>query len=265
MPFVGASIVPHSPLLLSTVGKEYLQQMKRTQRALLAVSHDLHALKPSVIVVVHPHGQSIKGSFSANVADRFTAKFAEFGDMVTTAEWKGAIALSEQVKERAENHGFPLTLIHTPEVSYDVGVPLLLIAKSLANFAILPIGVSSLHPAEHVNFGKLLAEEFHNLQERIYVVASAELSQHTTAAAPAGIRPEGALFDRAIVKSIGKKGWAEALLRVDPNTVELADTCGYHPILVLAGVLARQNVHAKKLSYESTFGIGILTATFLSA
>ncbi len=262
MPLVGASLVPHTPLLLPTVGKEYQRQTRRTRQALQTVAQELYALKPDALLVIHSHGPAIEEAFLLNVSEKFTADLTEFGDMVTVGEWRGSPMLSHHLKEQAENRGFPLVLSHEPKISYDVSVPLLLIAEKLTTCAVTPLTTSSLDARTQVDFGRLLAEEFHARRQRIAVIVSAELSQHTTAGAPGGLRPEGPAFDRMVIKSLPKKGLAELLLGLDPVLTEQAEACGYRPLLVLAGLLARQNAHTKKLAYESPFGIGLLTAQF---
>lgn len=260
MPFIGAAIVPHSPLLLPSIGKEHSKQTKKTQRALLAISHELYGLQPDILVILHPHGQRVEGAFSVNIADRFTIDFKEFGDLVTTVTRPCAVTLGQHIKERAEDSGLPLILMHDPFLGYASGVPLVVVAPQLNTIALLPVRPSTLDPQTHVHFGTMLAEEFHASPQRIAVLASAELSHHLTAAAPGGERPEGKTFDRLILRTLGKKPWAEHLLRIDAVTVELADACGYLPLLMLAGMVSRKNIAIRKLAYEHPFGIGLLTA-----
>lgn len=261
MPFVGAAIVPHSPLLLPSIGKEYSKQTKKTQRALVTIGHELYGLQPDVLVIIHPHGQRLEGTFSVNVADRFTIDFKDFGDLVTAASRPGAVSLAGRLKERAEDSGLPLTLIHDPSLGYASGVPLVLAAPQLINVALLPVRPSTLDPTTHVHFGRLLAEEFYLWRQRVVVIASAELSHHLTAVAPGGERPEGKTFDALVLRTLGKKPWAERLLRIDDLTVERADACGYLPLLMLAGMVTRINMTIRKLAYEHPFGIGLLSAS----
>ncbi len=260
MPFIGAAIVPHSPLLLPSIGKEYHRQTKKTQRALAAVSHELYGLQPDVLVILHPHGQHLEEAFGVNIADRFTIGFTEFGDLVTTTTRPGAVTLGQLIRERAEDSGFPVTLIHDPSLGYATGVPLVLVADHLPAVGLLPIRPTTLDPQTHVHAGRLLGEEFDAARQRIAVIASAELSHHLTPAAPGGQRPEGKTFDATVLRSLQKKFWAEHLLRIDDVIVEQADACGYRPLLMLAGLVARKNIAIRKLAYEHPFGIGLLTA-----
>ncbi|MBI4090241.1 MAG: AmmeMemoRadiSam system protein B [Candidatus Kerfeldbacteria bacterium] len=261
MPLVGAAIAPHSPLLWPTIGKAYQAQVKKTGRALASLAQELYALRPQVIVVLHPHGPSHPGAFVLNVAEKLTVNLAEFGDLVTTAAWRGSPSLGHRIQERAEDHGFPVKLLYESTASYDAAIPLLTLPQHISTASILPIGSANLDPQAHVHWGSLLAEEFHHSRERVVVLASAELSHHASAAAPGGLRPEGSAFDSAVLKAVAKQTFNQQLLKIDPTTVELAEACGYRPLLILAGIIKRQRTVVRRLSYEHPFGIGLAVAT----
>lgn len=261
MPLVGAAIAPHSPLLWPTIGKDYQSQVKKTRRALTTLAQEIYALRPQTIVVVHPHGPTHPGSFVLNVAERLTVNLAEFGDVVTTATWHGSLSLAHRIQERAEDHGFPLKLVHEPTLSYDAAIPLLSLPHNVSTASVLPIGPAALDRQTHVHWGSLLAEEFHQSRERVVVLASAELSHHASAAAPGGQRPEGTAFDRAIIKAMAKRALDEQLLAIEPAAVELAEACGYQPLLIVAGIVKRYRTVVRRLSYESPFGIGLLVTS----
>ncbi|MBI4426408.1 MAG: hypothetical protein HY567_02430 [Candidatus Kerfeldbacteria bacterium] len=261
MPLIGAAIAPHSPLLLPSIGKGFQSQTKKTVRALTALAQEIYALRPQVIVVLHPHGPTHPGSFVVNVADQLVANLSEFGDLVTAATWRGGPMLGHRLQERAEDQGFPLKLVSEATISYDVAVPLLFLPPNITTAAILPIGPATLDRQTHVHCGTLLAEEFHQTRERIFVLASAELSHHASRAASGGQRPEGITFDQAVNKAIVKRTLAAQLLALDLDHVELAESCGYRPLLMLAGMLKYQRTLARRLSYDSPFGIGLLVVT----
>lgn len=265
MPLVNALITPHAPLLLPSIGKEFKNQTRKTRKAMVAAIHDLYASRPDVVVILHPHGPSIARSFAANVSEQLTVSFKEFGDLVTRREFKGELLLSHELKEQAENAGCPFSLLTTPDVSYDAAVPMIEFPATVRLPTFLPILTSNLKPEDHVNFGRLLDEVIHASGQRVAVIASAELSSHTTAAAPNGIRPEGKLFDAAVIKSLSRKSPADHLMAIDSATVEQAEACGYRPILILGGLIQHLNHHMRKLAYDSPFGTGLLVATIQPA
>jgi AmmeMemoRadiSam system protein B len=259
MAFIYAAIVPHSPLLLETVGKEYRRQIRKTQKGIQGIKEELHAAHPEMVIVIHPHGTHVEGAVALNLCDEFTSDLSEFGDIVTKPTFHGAPTLAHALREHGENAGMPLTMISESAVSYDVTVPLLLLQTSHP-WSVLPISPMNHDLQAHVNIGKLIAETLHAMPERIAVILSIELSHHTTAAAPKGERPEGIWFDHTIVRALTRERLADRLLDLDPNKVEQAESCGYQSLLIFAGMLARKHCSIQKLSYESPFGVGLLTA-----
>ncbi len=265
MPFIGAAILPHSPLLLPAVGGSYAKQTRKIRRAIAAVAAELYALQPETIIVLHPHGPTVEASFVGVVAETLTVNLSEFGDLVTKRSFRTDVALADRLHERAEDHRFPYLLRHDAALTHDVSVPLILAADQLPNVHLVPVVTAQLDPRVHVDLGRLMAEEFHQTRKRVFVIASGELSSHVTDAAPGGARPEGTEFDRLMLRSLSRRPWSEALLRIDPTLMTLAECCGYRPFLILAGIIARQRVLTRRLAYDSPFGIGLLVATFHGA
>ncbi len=261
MPFVGAGIVPHSPLLIPTVGKEYHREMKRTQRAMMTLVQELYALRPDCICVIHPHGEALTGMFPLQIANEFVTDFTEFGDLVTKRTWPVALTLSHEIMEQSEDHGFSARLVNERTLPHDVAVPLHFFPAFDQRVEVLPVGTSpSFDRQTHVHWGSMLAEAFHQTRKRVVVLVSAELSHHSSAAASGGVRPEGERFDRDVQSMLRKKGLDRNLITMDDVQIELADACGYLPLLVWSGILKRKNLAVRKLSYEHPFGIGLIVA-----
>lgn len=266
MPLIAAGIVPHTPLLLKTVGKEYSNQTKKTQQALASFCHELLAMQPDVVCIIHPHGAIAPDRFLVLTSDSIgKVDLSEFGDMVTTTAWPFATTLAQLVAETAGSHGFPYHLSAEHSLTYDIGVPLEFFPRQHASFKILPISICpSLDRMTHVNWGTLLAEAFHETALRVVVLASAELSSHVSASAAGGIRPEGTRFDQYLIATLKKDDRVSRLVALDETTVTLAESCGFLPALVLSGILKRKGVAMQRLSYEHPFGIGFLVASFLN-
>jgi aromatic ring-opening dioxygenase LigB subunit len=266
MPFVGAGIVPHSPLLVPTVGKEYHRETKRTQHALASLVQELYALRPDCICVIHPHGTTTSGLFPLQTAHEFVSDFSEFGDLVTSRTWPVALTLAHEIMEHAEDHGFPVRLVNERTLTHDVAVPLNFFPSFEQRVEVLPIGTSpTLDRQTHVHWGSMLAETFHRTQKRVVVLVSAELSQHASAAASGGVRPEGERFDRDVQSMLRKKNLDRNLMSIDGVQIELAAACGFEPLLVWSGISKRKNLAVRKLSYEHPFGIGFIVALINNA
>lgn len=254
-----ASICPHPPILIPTIGQENLEQIKKTQAAMQKLAEDFYALNPDVILIVSPHGNLMTHAFTLNTASNLTANFKNFGDMDTQLEFKTDIALAYQIKELLET-SLPTQLIIQNELDHGVSVPLFYLTKNLTS-KIITMGYSFANLQTHFELGQKLAEIIHSSDKKIAVVASGDLSHALTQDAPAPYNPQGKKFDKTLIELIQKKD-IQNILKLDVNLIEEAAECGLKSIVILLGILAEQNYTPKILSYEGPFGVGYLVCNF---
>jgi hypothetical protein len=93
MSLVFSAIVPHSPILLPTIGKDDLQKLKKTEAALKKLEEDFYLSKPDIVIIISPHGHLLKESFTFNMCAEFTTDLKDFGDLATKLTFKGESAL----------------------------------------------------------------------------------------------------------------------------------------------------------------------------
>jgi len=260
MSLVFAGIVPHSPLLMPSVGKDNTAKLQATVTALEKIEQELYASKPDTIVVISPHGVVLFDSFLLNVAAEYTADLGEFGDFTTSKTYHGDLRLAEALK--ATNDGqLPLTATSETKLDHGTAIPLFLLTKHLPEAKILPISYCLLDYSTHYRFGQLLKEQILHTNQRIAVLASGDLSHRSSKDSPSGYWRKAKEFDQRIVEAITQRRHDE-LLALDPTLVEKANECGLRSIIILLGILAEINYRPMVLSYEAPFGVGHLTAVF---
>ena len=98
-------------------------------------------------------------------------------------------------------------------------------------------------------------------ENRIAIIASADLSHKLSKDSPSGFDPEGPKFDQTIQDAIVSRDMTK-LLSIDQTQLEKSAQCGYRPIVTLLGALDGMNVNVKVLAYEAPFGVGYLTVRF---
>ena len=256
-----AAIVPHSPLLLQSVGKDKTNDLAATLAAYKEIEEALYVAKPDTIVMISPHAQAYPDAFSANMAQKYAGSLKEFGDHETTLSAKGDFMILDHLQRELRGQDIPFTLTSSETIDYGFTVPLLLLASKLTDWKLIPLAPSLLDAQAHVDYGRALKEVLHREESRIAVIASADLSHKLTDQSPGGASIEGPAFDGTIqtkIKSLDTTG----LLALDAHAVEAAGQCGYRPIMTLIGVLQDMNVTPRVLSYEAPFGVGYLTALF---
>lgn len=258
---VHAAFTPHTPLLLPSIGKENVKRLQATTDAMKRIAEDLYVASPETIVIVSAHSAMHPSAFSVNLHDAYEVDLSEFGDLGTAREFLPDIALIDTMQRSLRRHQQPLTLDSDAALDYGTAVPLLLLTENLRNVRIVPISYSGLDAKAHFTFGRALKHVLADSSKRIALIASGDLSHALSSEAPAGHKPEGEQFDRAVRQALEQHS-ASALLTLDPAVVEAASECAYRPLLVFLGALERTHVDPEVLSYESPFGVGYLAAQF---
>jgi aromatic ring-opening dioxygenase LigB subunit len=256
-----AAITPHPPVLIPTIGKESLKQIKKTAKAMEELEKKIFEAKPETIIVISPHGPILPDAFSINLNPKYQSKLEEFGDFTTKLEFKTDTVLAYRTKELMEDKNIPLILASEPFLDHGATVPLYFLTKRLNEISILPVGYSLLDFKTHFNFGDYLKEIILNEGKRIAVIASGDLSHRLTKDAPAGYSARGKEFDQKLTELIINKNTA-GILNLDPELVEEAGECGLRSFIILLGLLERINYIPEVLSYEGPFGVGYLVVNF---
>lgn len=258
---VFAAIVPHSPLLIPSIGKTHREKLAATLAAIQEVEQAVYLAKPDSICIIAPHGVRYPDAFSINLASKYTGNLKSFGDFSTTVEAKSDYLLIDRTQRKLREEGVPFTLTSNEELDYGFAVPLLMLTTHLTNCKLIPVSPSMLDGKAHYEFGRQLKRVLHAESQRVVMIASADLSHKLNAESPGGASPEGPAFDNAIREGIASKD-PSALLSLDPKIVEGSGQCAYRPITTMMGILDGMNVTQKTLCYEAPFGVGYLTARY---
>lgn len=262
MSLVFASIVPHPPLLLPTIGKEAVRKVEKTAVALKRLEEDLYLAKPDLLVIISPHGPLLADAFTVNFCDSFETDFKEFGDLSTKLAFSGDGLVASRLLHESKDIPLSTTMVSVPKLDHGVGVPLFTLASHLPNVKILPVGFSDLDLKTHLEFGQLLKELIMHTTSRVAIIASADLSHALTNDAPAGFNPEGKKFDAAIQELLAAHNTA-GILQLDSLLTQNAAECGLRSIVILLGALTGVHYTYEEYAYEAPFGVGYLTANFV--
>ena len=258
---VFAAIVPHSPLLVPSVGKEQREKLAATSTAIQEIEQALYLAKPDTIVLIAPHGARYPDAFSINLTDKYLGNFKTFGDFSTTVEAKSDFLMIDHIQRKLREEHVPFTLTSGEELDYGYTVPILLLTSHLQGWKLVPVSPSMLDGKSHYEFGKQLKRVLHAESRRVAVIASADLSHKLSATSPGGASAEGPVFDAAVTDA-ASKNTPDPLFALSADVIENAAQCGYRPIMTLLGTLDEMNVTPKQLCYEAPFGVGYLTVRY---
>lgn len=259
---VFAAHVPHTPLLLPTIGRENTGALQKTQDALKIVAEELYAARPEVILILAEHGNPTPEAFAINLNDYYQTDLSEFGDLATKQEYAPDLCCVDKLQRLLRYLEIPFTMFSNFSLDHAVAVPLIMLTEKLKKFTVLPLfAASKLSAKEHFDFGQALQEAVIASDKRVAVISAGDLSHALSSESPAGLRSEGAAFDKALRQAV-KSVTASGLLQLDANIVTKAAECTYRPFLIMLGLLEGTNVRPEELCYEAPFGVGYLTVQF---
>lgn len=255
-----SAISPHPPILIPTIGKDNINEIKNTQDALRSLEQELYSAKIETIIVISPHSSLIADdAFTINTNPKYKLAFKEFGDFSTEIELNADLELIHKIKSKFIDTDISIISTASEELDYGSGVPLFYLSQNLKNVKIITIGYSMLDYKTHFEFGKKLKNIIFDSNKRIAVIASGDLSHRLTKKAPAGYSERGKEFDEKLIKLLKKKD-IDGILNMDKHLIEEAGECGLRSIIILLGILNNVNYNTEILSYESPFGVGYLVA-----
>jgi MEMO1 family protein len=261
MSLVFAAIVPHSPLLVPNIGKQSIKKIEKTKIALEQLEKDIYVTRPEILVIISPHGSHFSEAFTINVSPEYQTDLREFGDLGTKIKFRGETHLAALIREGTKKENFAAAMISERNLDHGSSVPLLYLAKHLKNIKIIQIGFCDLDWKTHVAFGSMIAEKISEINKRVAVIASGDLSHALMTEAPAGSNPAGPEFDKKIQELLAGNNLS-GMLQLDKKFVADAAECGFRSFLILMGILHGVNHTYKSYAYEGPFGVGYLTSKF---
>ncbi|HOZ53617.1 MAG TPA: class III extradiol dioxygenase subunit B-like domain-containing protein [bacterium] len=262
---VSSFIVPHSPILIPNIGKKNFAILEKTSKAIGDIKNKILEEKIDTIIIISPHRPK-NPDISINDHFQFTINFEEFGDYSNKTTLKGDINLSYRLKEVAEPDFWPILKAET-EADYGANIPLFLLTAEAKQKSkefkgrVIIINTSKEKDLQyHFDFGQKISSEIDQHQDRIAIIASAELSHCLNYNSPGGFYQKAILFDEKTIENI-KKGPAgiEKLLKTDPKLSNEAKECGLRPIALISGIINSIDYKPETLVYQKELGVGYLT------
>ena len=261
MPIIGSYILPHPPFCVPEVGRGKEKAAEKTVASLITVAKEIAALEPDTIVFISPHSEAYRDFFPIADGEVGIGNFSAYGVPGLNFRIFYDRELVKEIADAATQRKIAAGPSAGSDNLSDHGtlVPLYYINRFYRNFKAVRLGLSGFTLLEHYRYGQMLGDVFANSPKKIVVIASANLSHCQRADGPYGFRIEGPRYDEMMQKII-ETGNYGLLLSMDRSLIAKAKECGHRSILVLAGMLDREETKSTILSHEAPFGIGYLVA-----
>ena len=258
-----AGIAPHPPLLVPAVGKDRLEQVADSQRALEEFSRRLIAAKPETVIVISPHSPYDPQYFTAYSTPKLRGDFREFSAPEVRLSFDNDLELLDALERAARDEGVAVSKLER-DLPLDHGalVPLYYLQK--AGWA-GPIAVTCFTQQSienHLAFGRAIERAARAINRRAAIVASGDLSHRLIVGGPYEFEPTAHQFDQQMVDAISR-GDARAVIEIDPDLRQRAGECGYRSIVVAIGSVFENLKDHEVMSYEGPFGVGYMVAVLV--
>jgi len=264
MPIVYSAIVPHSPLLLPTIGKDAYSTLQKTTDALATVRKAIEEKQVETLILLTTSDEHKKHSslFRILLPTEYTAEFTEFGDLMTTWSCPSDTVLAAEAKNDLARAEIKTTFKSDSLLDYPAGVPLFTLVKE-GSLKIIVIQPAEVDLQSLFAFGQILHSTFQSSQKRIACIASGDLAHCGKKKSTHEHYAKTCLpFDYMFLDALQKKR-PEPLLSFDYKGSEKLGACALPVTVVLHGMLDQIDWTVSVLSYEAPFGVGYAVVEFL--
>ncbi|MHB1392371.1 MAG: AmmeMemoRadiSam system protein A [Clostridia bacterium] len=264
----GAFIFPHPPIMVEEVGKKESEKVRSSIDGAMKASEHIAGMQPDTIVIITPHGTLLKDAMTIASDERLEGSLARFGAAGVKLGFDNDLELADRIIEQADKRKTYCVPMHEdvkktyglePGLDHGAMVPLYFLNKKYKEFKLVHITYSLLSREQHYKLGVAIRDAAAELDRKVVVIGSGDLSHRLTEDATAGYDPRGSEFDEKYIELI-KSGEIKELMSMSAELLESAGECGYNSTLVLMGCLDGCSIRGEVLSYEGPFGVGYCIA-----
>ena len=262
MPIIASAIIPHSPILLPSIGTHVADKLTCTLQSMRDIGRILTDLSiETIVLLTNPDMRQNSDTLQINTCETYVASFEEFGDFATRSEIKCDTVLGLHIKKGFEEQGIPATFASQEKLDYSASIPLSLL--ELQNIKLIVI-----QPPDHsmkalMRYGTALHHRVQQSDKRIAVLASGDLSHSLTESAPLGLKLEGTVLDQDIIALFRSRRLP--IRKIQSFSKEAAirtGICGLNAFAMLAGILHHMNFKMRFHSYEGPLGVGYFVISY---
>ena len=230
MSILGATVVPHPPIILPEVGHGEEQKISATTAAYKEVSRRIVELAPDTIIITSPHSILYADYFHISPGEAATGNMAQFRAPQVALAINYDTEFVTKLSNSAMAAGVPAGTLGERNSSLDHGtmIPLRFLQEAGLDFnrvKFLRIGLSGMSAALHYKFGQTIARVADELGRKIFFIASGDLSHKLKSDGPYGFVEEGPQFDSQVMENLGGANFLQ-LLTMDNTMCNRAAECG---------------------------------------
>lgn len=263
-PILGAVMVCHPPIIVPNVGQGEERRIQDITDAYEQAAAEIGAMNPDTVVIISPHAPSYFDYIQLTSPKISGGDLSQFGDHEDHYSIDNDVELVQEMSRLAEEQNFPMGTLGQQGGNLDHGtvVPLYFLNPQIGHHTwIVRMSIGGLSQLDHYKAGKILAQAAKNLNRKVAVVASGDLSHCQKEGSSYGFKACGPVYDAKIMDVMGK-GDFKTLVEMPENEAEDAMSCGQKPFCVMAGALDGLMPESKALAHSAEFGVGYGICTY---
>ncbi|TDO84826.1 AmmeMemoRadiSam system protein B [Halanaerobium saccharolyticum] len=261
-----AALLPHPPIVIEEIGGRELKKAEKTVQGFKKTAAEIAEFKDELdlLVFITPHGPVFRSTASVIIKEDLKGNFGDFGHPKLKFSEKSDTKFAEKLISNVKEENLSLQPLRKndlknygvdQELDHGIMVPLNYLEKAGIKLPVLPISIGFISYEELYKIGQEIARTASELDYKIGVIASGDLSHRLKKGAPAGFNPDAHIFDEKLMQYFRGKDF-NSILNFDQDLVEKAGECGLRPIITMLGTLDKLEVEVKVNSYEGPFGVG---------
>jgi len=178
MSIIKAYTLPHPPLAVPAVGRGKEKDIPETVSAYDEVGKEIAEIKPETIIYITPHSILYSDHFHISPGSKARGDLSRFGapDVTFEAEYDEELAYEMQRVAELSDLSAGTQGERDKALDHGVTVPMWYINKHYDNYKTIRVSQSGMSPCEHYLFGQIIAKAVENLNRRVVVIASSDLS-----------------------------------------------------------------------------------------
>lgn len=256
--FVYGAILPHPPFVIEGLRHDRREELEDTIAAMKSVGEDILSLDVDTIVLITTHGERYNKALGIAFHDPYVASLHEFGDLREKVTYAPDMKLADRLKRAVRHSDFHATMTTNDTLDHASSVPLVFLQEYFQGKKVVvltpPVDDSKLLD----KLGGVLRQAIEDVDERVAVLAVAELSSRLSEVSPGGVHPQAALFDEGIRTAL-KDASSMPILKATDEELEDLGAEELDAIRLFWGMLDEKEHRMEERAYEYPFGIGHLT------
>lgn len=261
------ALMPHAPVLIKEIGGERVRDVNGTVQAMQEIAGELIASQPESVLFLTPHGNVFSDCITYLTEDNLAGDLGDFGSPGIGTSQKNDSELLQALSGLTEKSSVKFIGIDAAmaqrhqlktELDHGIMVPLYFLQQAgMDHLPITAISIGLLDNQDLYAFGKMIQEAAGQLNKKVAIVASGDMSHRLKEEGPYSFHPDGSRFDLSLKQALSG-GDVQAILDIPAELRSNAGECGYPSLLILMGAMDGNQIKAETMNYEGPFGVGYL-------